>query len=122
MNNIIVRIAIIILAVFGVYKMFPQISGPVDYYVKNPSFQNGFVSPAITSMNKVLPDKIQIPTPQIMGVQTDSLGDSPIKQITDQVSKQASDLAAQQIIQIKKTAADQFCQVLIEKIKTECGQ
>jgi len=122
MNNIFIRIAIITFALFGLYKMFPQIAGPVDYYVKNPTFQKDVLSPAIVMANKILPDKIQIPTPQIMGVQTDAQGESPLKQITDEVTKQASDLAAQQIIQIKKSAADQFCQVLIEKIKTECGQ
>lgn len=102
--------------------MFPQISNPVDYYIKNPAFQQGVVSPAILTANKILPDKLQIPTPQIMGVSTEYSGESPLKQLTDQVTKQASDLAAEQITQIRKTASDQFCQALIEKIKTECGQ
>ena len=122
MNSIFVRIAIVAFAAFGLYKMFPQIARPVDYYIQNPVFQKDVLTPAIVTANKILPDKIQIPAPQVMGVQTEYQGDSPLKQITDQVTKQAGDLAAQQIVQIKKTAADQFCQVLIEKIKTECAQ
>jgi hypothetical protein len=113
---------VVVLASFGLYKMFPQIAGPVDYYIKNPTFQKDIVSPAVVLANKILPEKIQIPTPEVMGVQTEFQGESPIKQLTDQVTKQASDLAAQQIVQIKKTASDQFCQALLEKIKTECGQ
>ncbi len=121
MNNIFVRIILIVLALFGVYKMFPQISKPVDYYVKNPSFQNSVVIPAITTANNVLPDKIQIPTPQVMGTYTDYTADSPLKQITDEVSSKAAQLATEQINQIKKTASDQFCTILIEKIKADCG-
>lgn len=122
MNNIFVRIILITLASIGLYKTFPQVSKPIDYYIKNPSFQTDVVVPAVAVANKILPEKIQIPSPQVMGVQTEYQDESPLKKITDQVSKQASDLAAQQIIQIKKTASDQFCQVLLEKIKTECAQ
>jgi hypothetical protein len=121
MNNIFVRIILIVLALFGLYKMFPQISKPVDYYVKNPAFQNSVIVPAVQSANKILPDKIKIPTPQVMGTYTDYSGDSPLKQITDEVSKKAADLANEQIIQIKKSASDQFCSILIEKIKSDCG-
>ncbi|KKS94690.1 MAG: hypothetical protein UW68_C0010G0010 [Candidatus Collierbacteria bacterium GW2011_GWB1_44_6] len=122
MDNLFIRIFIISLALFGVYKMFPQISGPVDYYVKNPKFQSSVVSPAVNMANNVLPDKIQIPTPKVMGVDTEYTGDSPLKTITDEISKQAASLAASQIEQIRKTASDQFCNALLEKIKTECGK
>lgn len=122
MNNIYIRIVILALASFGVYKMFPQISGPVDYYVKNPSFQNSVVIPAVNTANRILPDKIQIPTPKVMGVTTDYTEQSPIKAITDEISKQAASLAASQVEIIKKTATDQFCSVLLEKIKNDCGQ
>jgi len=121
MNNIFVRIILITLAIFGLYKMFPQISGPVDYYLKNPSFQNSFVIPAVNTANGILPSKLQIPTPQVMGTYTDYSGDSPLKQITDEVTKKAADLANEQINQIKKSASDQFCSILIEKIKADCG-
>ena len=121
MNNIFVRILLIAFALFGLYKMFPQISKPVDYYLKNPSFQNSVIIPAVQTANNFLPDKINIPTPQVMGTYTDYSGDSPLKQITDEVSKKAADLANEQIIQIKKSATDQFCTILIEKIKSDCG-
>lgn len=122
MNNIFIRIAILSLALFGTYKMFPQISGPVDYYIKNPEFQSGVVIPATALANKVLPEKLQIPTIKVMGVATEYSGEPPLKTITDEISKQAASLAAYQIEQIKKTASDQFCSALMEKIKTECGQ
>ena len=121
MNNIVIRIIIVSLALFGVYKMFPQVSKPVDYYLKNPQFQTSVVKPAVEMANKVLPEKVQIPTPVIMGVSTEYT-QSPLKSITDEVSQQAASLAASQIEQIKKTASDQFCQALLDKIKTECGK
>lgn len=121
MNNIFVRILLIVLALFGLYKMFPQVSKAVDFYIKNPKFQESFVAPAIKTANNVLPDKIKIPTPQVMGTFTDYSGDSPLKQITDEVSSKAAELATEQLIQIKKAASDQFCTILLEKIKSDCG-
>ena len=123
MNNIFTRILIITLATFGVYKMFPQISQPVDNYIKQPKFQSGVVIPAVNTANKILPDKLQIPTPsQIMGVATDSTDASSIKDLTDEITRQAASLAGEQINQIKKSASDAFCSTLVEKIKSECGQ
>ena len=121
MNNIFVRIILIGLALFGLYKMFPQVSKAVDYYVKNPKFQNDYVVPAIKTANNILPDKIKIPTPQVMGTYTDYSEDSPLKLITDEVSSKAAELATEQLIQIKKAASDQFCAILLEKIKADCG-
>jgi len=121
MNNIFVRIILIAFALFGLYKMFPQVSKAVDYYVKNPTFQNSVVIPAVSTANNILPDKIKIPTPQVMGTYTDYSGESPLKQISDEVSSRAAELATEQINQIKKAAADQFCTILIEKIKSDCG-
>lgn len=121
MNNIFIRIVLITLSLFGLYKMFPQVSTSVDYYLKNPSFQNSIVIPAVKTANSILPGNIQIPTPKIMGTYTDYTADPPLKQITDEVSKKATDLANDQINQIKKSAADQFCSILIEKIKSDCG-
>jgi len=108
-------------ALIGVYKIFPQVSKPVDYYIKNPQFQNSVVLPAVQTANKVLPSKIQIPTPQIMGSYTENLDTSPIKQITDEVSSKAADLASDQLEQIRKSASDQFCKILLEKVKSDCG-
>lgn len=121
MNNIFVRIVLIMFALIGVYKIFPQVSKPVDYYIKNPQFQNSVVLPAVQTANKVLPSKIQIPTPQIMGAYTENLDTSPIKQITDEVSSKAADLASDQLEQIRKSASDQFCKILLEKVKSDCG-
>ena len=121
MNSIFVRIVLIALALFGLYKMFPQVSKLVDFYIKNPSFQNSIVIPAVKTANNILPGNIQIPTPKVMGTYTDYTGDSPLKQITDEVSSKAAQLATDQINQIKKSAADQFCTILIEKIKADCG-
>jgi hypothetical protein len=122
MGNIVIRTVIIVLAAIGVYKVFPQVQKPVDYYIKNPKFQNSVVSPAITIANKVLPPKLQLPTPSaVMGISTESSTVSPIKQITDEVGRQAANLANEQIVQIKKSATDNFCKVLMEKIQSECA-
>ena len=122
MNNVFIRIAIITLALFGVYKMFPQISGPIDYYVKNPKFQESVVIPSVNVANKVLPDKLQVPTPEVMGVSSEYVENSPLKEITDEIASKAGVIAADQIEQIRKAASAQFCSILLEKIKTECAQ
>ena len=122
MGNIFIRIVLITLASVGVYKTFPQISKPVDYYLKNPKFISNIVHPAVNTANKVLPEKLQIPTPPaIMGVTTDSSTSSPIKELTDEITRQAASVAGEQIEQLKKSASDAFCSALVEKIKTECG-
>jgi hypothetical protein len=123
MGSIIIRVLVLSLAALGVYKVFPQVSKPVDYYITKPSFQTGFVKPAVNLANKVLPSKLQLPVPTaVMGVSTDASSSSPIKEISDQVAKQAADLAGEQIKQLKISATDSFCKVLIEKIQTECGK
>jgi len=121
MNNIFVRVLVFMFATFGMYKMFPQISKPVDYYIKNPSFQSGVVSPAVNNVNKLLPEKIQIPTPTVLGAVSSEYTEPPLKTLTDEISKQVASAAAEQVVNIKKTASDQFCQALLEKIKSECG-
>lgn len=121
MNNLFVRLLLISFSAIGLYKVFPQISKPIDYYLKNPSFQSAVVLPGIKTANAVLPPKLQIPTPQVMGAVTEYTDSSPIKSITDEISRQAASIAASQVDQIKKTATNQFCQALLEKIKTECG-
>lgn len=123
MGNILIRTLIVVLAALGIYKTFPQVSRPVDYYIKNPNFQTGVVRPAINIANRALPSKLQIPTPEaVMGISTDASMSSPLKEVTDQVTKQATDLAGEQIKQIRINATDTFCKVLIEKIQTECGK
>jgi len=125
MGNIFIRFALISLAIIGVYKTIPQISRPVDYYLKNPKFQNSVIAPAISTANKVLPEKLQIPSaPAIMGVATDNSASStsPIQALTDEISRQAASIAGEQINQLRKSASDAFCSTLIEKIKSECGQ
>lgn len=123
MGSILIRVLIVMLASLGVYKTFPQVSRPIDYYIKNPKFQSDVLSPAVNLANKALPTKLQIPTPAlVMGASTDASTSSPIKEITDEVSRQAAEIAGEQIDLIRKSATDNFCKVLIEKIQTECGQ
>ncbi len=122
MNNIVVRLLVLVLAGFGVYKMFPQVGSTVDYYVKNPEFQKGAVVPAIKTANKILPSKLQIGEPAVLGTETSSLTVSPLKSVTDEIGKQVASIAAEQVVNIKKSASDQVCQALLEKLKSECGQ
>lgn len=120
--NLVTRTLILILAGFGVYKMFPQVSGPVDYYVKNPQFQEGVVIPAVQTANSILPSKLQIPEPDVLGAQTSTFTESPLKTITDEVGKKVASAAADQVVVIKNAAANQVCQALLEKLQSECGQ
>jgi hypothetical protein len=102
--------------------MFPQVAGPIDYYVKNPQFQQGVVLPAIKTANNILPSKLQITEPKVLGSETTSATESPLKTITDELGSQVASIAAQQVVNIKKSASDQVCQALLEKLKSECGQ
>jgi len=120
--NVLTRFIVLLLAGFGVYKMFPQVSAPVDYYVKNPEFQKGVLVPAVKTANKVLPSKLQISEPQVLGAETSSYSESPLKSVTDEVTKQVASIAAEQVVVIKNAAANQVCQALLEKLKSECGQ
>ncbi len=120
--NVLTRFIILILAGFGVYKMFPQVSTPVDYYVKNPEFQKGVLVPAVKTANKILPSKLQIAEPLVLGVETTSYAESPLKSLSDEVGKKVASAAAEQVVVIKNAAANQVCQALLEKLKSECGQ
>ena len=121
MGSIALRLLITALASLGIYKTFPQVSEPVNYYIQNPQFQQGIVSPAIKTANSILPSKLQIPTPAlVLGESTDS-GISPLQSLSEEVSKKAAGIAGEQVEQIKKSATGAFCQVLIEKIQSECG-
>lgn len=122
MNNIVVRLLVLVLAGFGTYKMFPQVSGPVDYYLKNPQFQQGAILPAIKTANKLLPTKFQIAEPAVLGTAATSYTESPLKTITDEIGSRVASIAAEQVVNIKKSASDQVCQALLEKLKSECGQ
>lgn len=120
--NLVTRTIILILAGFGVYKMFPQVAEPIDYYIKNPQFQNDVVIPVVNRANSVLPSKIQIPTPDVLGTETSAYTDSPLKTITEDVSQKVASVAAQQVVVIKNAAQNQVCQALLEKLQSECGQ
>ena len=122
MGNILIRIAVVILAMVGLYKLFPQIAKPVDYYIKHPQFVKGVVRPAVNTANSILPEKLQIPSPpEVMGVSYDASTSSPLKDLTHSITRQAASIAGEQIVELKKSATDTFCQTIIEKIKTECG-
>ncbi len=120
--NLVTRTLILILAGFGVYKMFPQVAGPVDYYVKNPQFQSGVVLPAVQTANSVLPSKLQLPEPNVLGTETSVYTESPLKTLTDEVGQKVASVAAEQVIVIKNAAANQVCQALLQKLQSECGQ
>lgn len=121
MNNLLTRIVVLSLAGFGVYKMFPQVSEPVDYYVKNPQFQQGVIVPAIKTANKILPSKLQMTEPEVLGTETTSFTESPLKSVTDEIGKQVASVAAEQVVVIKNAAANQVCQALLQKLQSECG-
>ena len=121
MGNIALRLLLSVLAGIGVYKTFPQVSEPVNYYLQNPKFQTGFVRPAIGMANSFLPSKMQIPTPALVLGDSATNNVSPIQSLTEEVSKKAASLAGEQVEQMKQTATSAFCQVLIERVKSECG-
>lgn len=120
--NLVTRTIILILAGFGVYKMFPQVQAPVDYYVKNPQFQEGVVLPAISTANSILPSKLQIPEPEVLGTETSAYTDSPLKVLTGEVGQKVASVAAEQVVVIKNAAQNQVCQALLQKLQSECGQ
>ena len=118
----IIRLTLVIAASLGIYQFVPAVHTTVNSLATNPKLQSQIVLPVAKIANKILPSKLQIPTSAVMGASTDSSDSGAMGDISKEIKNKASQLAEEQIKQIKKAAGDQFCQILIERIKTECGQ
>ncbi len=133
----IIRIALLAGLVFGGYKAYPRIKPTLEPIIGNPKVLGlEIAAPIIDTINQALPDNIQIPVPgkpdgspeaatdtgQISGATTSV---NPVSNIAntvmDEVEKKAGELAQEQIDAAKKEAGKAFCQVLIERVKNECG-
>ena len=59
--------------------------------------------------------------PEVLGTETTSFTESPLKSVTDEIGKQVASVAAEQVVVIKNAAANQVCQALLQKLQSECG-
>lgn len=133
----IARLALLAIIALGAWKFYPRLKPAIQPILANPKTLGAeIIDPAIRTINKILPDKIQIPVPTnsdrppeakdgaVDGASTSSPNSSNnpnLTNIVDQVKQKAGEIAQDQIDAAKKEAGKAFCQVLIEKVKTECG-
>ncbi|MEK7525060.1 MAG: hypothetical protein AAB548_01670 [Patescibacteria group bacterium] len=126
----IARLALVVAAVFGVYKLYPRLQPTLEPIIKPEVLGAKIIHPAIKTINDFLPDKFQIPSPrqsdseggQVDGAATSNNAVSNVvNTVIEDVKKKAGEIAEEQIDAAKKEAGKAFCQVLIEKVKTECG-
>jgi hypothetical protein len=119
MNNYI-KISLALALLFSVYFFVTPVRQTVDSIIFQPSFQQSVVGPTVGALNMVLPDKLQITETDVLG--TDSTSEVPsFSVMSEEVVKQASHLAEEQIQTLKTTATQAFCQAMIEKIQKDCG-
>ncbi len=129
------RIAILAILAVGGYKLYPRLAPTLGPALKNPQVLGARAAiPIIRTINQILPDNIQLPTPkpaQSAPDQTQSSNPSStnpstatnaiVNQVIEEVKQKAGEMAQDQIDAAKKEAGKAFCAALLEKIKTECG-
>jgi len=129
----IARLAVVAAAVFGVYKLYPHFKPALEPIIKPEVLGAEIIHPAIKTINEYLPDNIQIPLPQpkdngnnstgqVSGATNSSPAANIVNTVIEDVKKKAGNVAQEQIDAAKAEAGKAFCQVLIERVKTECGQ
>ncbi len=125
------RIAVLIGLGISAWVFYPKYKPVIEPIIGKPEVLGAqILHPAIKTINDILPDNLQIPTPKpagettgdVAGANTSETSNNAVSQIVDEVKQKASEIAKDQIDTAKDEAAKAFCQVLIEKIKTECGQ
>lgn len=112
-----VRIALLVGLVFGGYKIYPRFRPAIEPILKPEVLGKQVVRPVVGNLNSLLPDRFQIPT-----TNTTTNDTTVTSKIMSEVKQKASEIADDQIEVIKKEAGKAFCQVLLEKIKSECGE
>jgi|CXWL01.1.fsa_nt_gi hypothetical protein len=132
----IIRIALFAGLLFGGYKLYPKIKPSLEPIIGNPQVLGvELATPIINTINQALPDNLQLPVPKQTNQPsetTDANGkvkgtnvSNPVSNIAntviEQVKVKAGELAQEQIDSAKKEAGKAFCQVLIEKVKSECN-
>ncbi len=119
----IARIALLLAAVFGVYKLYPRLKPVLEPIIKPEVLGAEIIHPAIKTINDFLPDKFQIPLPggEVSGAATSNAVSNVVNTVIEDVKKKAGEIAEDQIDAAKAEAGKAFCQVLIEKVKTECA-
>ena len=133
----IIRIALLAGLLFGGYKLYPRVKPALEPIIDNPQvLGRQLAAPLINTINDILPDNLQIPVPKqtdqpsktadASGVVKGTNVSNPVSNIAntvvEEVKKKAGELAQEQIDAAKKEAGKAFCQVLIERVKSECGQ
>ena len=123
----IIRIALLAGLVFGGYKLYPRFKPVLESIIKPEALGAQIIHPAIKTINDFLPDNFQIPLPtadsdgQISGAATNNAVSNVVNTVIEDVKKKAGEIAEDQIDAAKREAGKAFCQVLTEKVKTECG-
>ncbi len=111
-----VRLIVLLVLSFGLYHYWPMYSPYLKAMASQPK---DFLNPFVENINNVLPDKFQLPVAKEF-IEKKYQESPELQKIKEDIQKAATEAAQTEINKLKKTATDQFCDVLIEKIKTEC--
>lgn len=123
MVAIILRILVVAGLGFGAYKAYPYYQPLIQKQLESPAVLGLTTIPVIEKVNEVLPENIQIPTPKSNPKENNSDSNTPeaIQKVVEEVKIKTTEITQQQLDVIKQEASKQFCSILLEKIKNECG-
>lgn len=131
----IIRIAILAGLLFGGYKLYPKVKPTLEPIISNSQVLGAeLATPIINTINQALPDNLQLPVPkksdrpseapkegQVKGTNVSNPVSNIVNTVMEDVKKKAGELAQEQIDAVKAEAGKAFCQVLIERVKSECN-
>ena len=128
LNNPLVRIALVAVGAFTLYRLVPVIMAKLPQEIVNPNFYQNRVLQPLQNLFSVDKLKVNTGSEEVLSA-TDSNENSnnispqqstQVQVIVNQVKEQVSTTTKEGIDVIKKTANEQFCKALIEKIEKEC--
>lgn len=116
-----IRILLLGGLVFAGFQVYPKFAPEISKIKENPQVLGKTVSgPVLGTINSVLPDYLQIKTNGAPVVDNNALQNTS-NEIFTGIKDKATDLANDQVDALKKEAGKQFCAVLLERVKQECG-
>lgn len=121
-----IRILVIIALGIGVYKFYPRLSPQVKQTLSQPKvLGESIYVPVANSLNKILPDKVNLPTikpsSNTTTLNSSSSSNAALNSVLNDVKSKAGDIAQEQFNNLKNEAGKTFCQVIIKRIEQECG-
>jgi hypothetical protein len=86
------------------------------------AFDNRLLDPLVTAFNQIVPDNLQIKKQAVLGDQSTNSTEQVGNDIVQSAKDKISEFSQNQLQSVKKEATTQFCEVIIEKIRSECDK